>query len=397
MDRHIHGREDVALRFVSNKLFLCASALLFLSAQFSSAQTEIVEVDYIELDSVLFYELEDGLQTEQEQKPKNSVAYKPLEFDGADHELVEKWRKSYSSDYGKKWIADTLSRAENFHLYVRKKINERNLPSIIEYLPLVESGYTINALSKSGALGMWQFMENSIKPFMTKTDFVDERLDPWKATDAALSKLQDNYNMFGDWLLAIAAYNCGAGAMRRALNNAKVKNFWYLAENNLISNEAKNYVPKLLALADLIENSEYYNLPLVKTDSAAEDYLAELMSSFDYITVNKSYSIRRLAAEMRMDENTLVSLNSALTHGITPPSGEYAIRLPLGMAQSALDALAVIEPSKNLPVPYIIKQGDTLWNLARSHKTTVSAICAINGISEKATLQIGKVLYLPQN
>jgi membrane-bound lytic murein transglycosylase D len=128
------------------------------------------------------------------------------------------------------------------------------MPPALEYLPVVESEYKPLATSRSGARGLWQFMENSIKPFMEKNEWIDERLDPWKSTDAALSKLQDNYKMFGDWPIAIAAYNCGAGAMQRILKKAPEKTFWYIAEKGLLRDQSVQYVPKFLAISELSEN-----------------------------------------------------------------------------------------------------------------------------------------------
>lgn len=366
-------------------------------AETTEYEAEYFEQELVDLESIqIFSDYEEFMKEEiVPEIEANSVTYRDIYHDGVGHDLTEKWRKFYSSEYHQKWLSAVLTNGERFRLYVRQKIAERNMPAILEYIPVVESGYTINARSKSGALGMWQFMENSIKPFLSKNDFLDERLDPWKATEAALSKLQDNYNTFGDWILAITAYNCGAGAMKRALNRAKEKNFWYLAEHNLLSTETKNYIPKLFALADLIENSEYYGVSFTKIDSETEKDLSEIVNSFDYVTVRNSYSLRRLANEIRMDESTLLSLNPALTLGITPPSFEYDIRLPSGMEQSAIDALAVMEPW-GFTIPYEIKKGDTLWDLARKNGTTVAALCDANGISEKAVLRIGKIIYLPQ-
>lgn len=415
MGWHIHGREDVTLLNILKiasrvVLIFCLASFVAASAdenvKSETDLSKIVESEIVDLDMLdIFDNLEKIEQAEHSIEEYSEIAveipetkyvpYKPLEFTGADHELVEKWRKTYSTEYSQKWISTVLANGEHYRLYVRQKLAERNMPAILEYLPVVESGYTTNARSKSGALGMWQFMENSIKPFLSKNDFLDERLDPWKATEAALSKLQDNYNTFGDWILAITAYNCGAGAMKRALNKAKEKNFWYLAEHNLLSTETKNYIPKLFALADLIENSEYYGVSFTKIDSETEKDLSEIVNSFDYVTVRNSYSLRRLANEIRMDESTLLSLNPALTRGITPPSFEYDIRLPSGMEQSAIDALAGMEPW-GFTIPYEIKKGDTLWDLARKNGTTVAALCDANGISEKAILKIGKIIYLPQ-
>ena len=169
---------------------------------------------------------------------------------------VEAFRKLYLSPKWSALLKAYLESAMEYRLYVRKAVQDAQMPEMLEYLPVVESNYKTSAKSRSGAIGMWQFMANSVWPFLTLNDFVDERLDPWKSTDAALKKLTDNYNYFNDWLLAIGAYNCGVGAMSKAIKKADGnKDFWYLAENGYLSKQTAEYVPKLIAIADLAINS----------------------------------------------------------------------------------------------------------------------------------------------
>ena len=308
---------------------------------------------------------------------------------------VERFRNMYLSP---KWAAllyGYLESAMEYRLYVRKAVQDRELPEMLEYLPVVESNYKTTAKSRSGAIGMWQFMANSVWPFLTLNDFVDERLDPWKSTDAALRKLTDNYNVFHDWLLAIGAYNCGVGAMNKAIKKAGgVKDFWYLAEKGYLSKQTADYVPKLIAIADLAINSAYYGIDIPDHKEEFETLENEKNGNFDYVTVNKAYSITQLAQEIRMDVETLKRLNPSYTLGMTHPSKKSEIRLPLGMKQSAEDALANIK-AVDFPIKYTVVAGDSLWSISRKYKTTVSAICELNGIKENAILKIGKILYIP--
>lgn len=222
-----------------------------------------------------------------------------------------------------------LNAAENYRLYVRKELEKRKMPKALEYLPVVESEYKINARSKSGAVGMWQFMENSIAPFMEKNEWIDERLDPWKSTEAALSKLQDNYKMFGDWAIAIAAYNCGAGAMRRILAQAEEKSFWFIAERGLLRDESVNYIPKLLAITEISEHPERYNLFFPEIPKYAELYY----NNFDYVEVQVQTDLNAIAMELRLDFYTLKKMNNSLIKDKTPP-GKYLIRLPAGLKET---------------------------------------------------------------
>lgn len=341
-------------------------------------------------------------ESESENEEKSEIAEsenqqektKKVEIPFSDKEEVEKYKKIYLSPKWQTILRNDLESSMEYRLYVRKALQDKNMPFYLEYLPIVESNYKTTAKSKSGALGMWQFMENSVKPFLQLDDFVDERLDPWKSTDAALSKLMDNYNYFGDWFLAIAAYNCGAGAMQKAINKSKSRDFWYLAENNYISNQTAQYIPKLLAISDIAENSEFYDVDLPSHKEEFEVLYNEKNGIFDYITVEKSYSLEQLARELRLETSTIKHLNPSFTRGITHPTKKSDIRLPLGMKQSATDALKKLTPIE-FPFKYKVVSGDSLWSISRKFKVSIQSICDLNNINENDILRIGKILYIP--
>lgn len=341
-------------------------------------------------------------ESESENEEKSEIAEsenqqektKKVEIPFSDKEEVEKYKKIYLSPKWQTILRNDLESSMEYRLYVRKALQDKNMPFYLEYLPIVESNYKTTAKSKSGALGMWQFMENSVKPFLQLDDFVDERLDPWKSTDAALSKLMDNYNYFGDWFLAIAAYNCGAGAMQKAINKSKSRDFWYLAENNYISSQTAQYIPKLLAISDIAENSEFYDVDLPSHKEEFEVLYNEKNGIFDYITVEKSYSLEQLARELRLETSTIKHLNPSFTRGITHPTKKSDIRLPLGMKQSATDALKKLTPIE-FPFKYKVVSGDSLWSISRKFKVSIQSICDLNDINENDILRIGKILYIP--
>ena len=246
--------------------------------------------------------------------------------------IIHDYIARYMTRFGKQNLYKILDDGEIYRLYVRQEIKKHGLPAALEYLPLVESEYKPTAKSRSGARGLWQFMENSMQPFLKKNEWLDERLDPWKATEAALKKLEDNYKSFGDWPLAIGAYNCGAGAMRRALAKSPVKTFWYLSEHKMIPDETINYVPKLLAITEIAENGQEYkvDLPSLNDNIPFDD--------FDYITTDRKISLEWLASEIRLDFDTLKRLNTELLKGTTPPA-KYKLRLPSGLKAAAEECL----------------------------------------------------------
>ena len=307
---------------------------------------------------------------------------------------VEKFRRQYLNEKWLKHLYNVLESAMEYRLFVRKSVQDKNLPEILEYLPVVESNYKTSAKSKSGAIGMWQFMANSVYPFLILDDFVDERLDPWKSTEAALKKLTENYNYFHDWLIAIAAYNCGVGAMNKILRKAEKKDFWYLVDKKLLPQQTADYVPKLIAIADLAINSEYYQINLPNHNEEYEMLINEKNGNFDYIIVEKAYSLKQLASEMRMDYETLKKLNPSFVRGMTYPVKKSEIRLPLGMKKSAEDAIAKLIPI-DFPFKYTVEKGDSLWSISRKYKVSIQSICDLNDIRENDILRIGKTLYIP--
>lgn len=307
---------------------------------------------------------------------------------------VEKFRRQYLNEKWLKHLYNVLESAMEYRLFVRKSVQDKNLPEILEYLPVVESNYKTSAKSKSGAIGMWQFMANSVYPFLILDDFVDERLDPWKSTEAALKKLTENYDYFNDWLIAIAAYNCGVGAMNKILRKAEKKDFWYLVDKKLLPQQTADYVPKLIAIADLAINSEYYQINLPNHNEEYEMLINEKNGNFDYIIVEKAYSLKQLASEMRMDYETLKKLNPSFVRGMTYPVKKSEIRLPLGMKKSAEDAIAKLIPI-DFPFKYTVEKGDSLWSISRKYKVSIQSICDLNDIQENDILRIGKILYIP--
>lgn len=316
---------------------ISVSACLLVSFNFSVLQNTFSE-NKVSSEKNISSERNVSKNNASSKSVKNKAEYKSLGFPGINRKEVKTLRKKYLTTH-KEWLYRILDEAEPYRIYVRNKIAERKLPAILEYLPVVESDYNPGAVSKSGATGMWQFMLNSVEPFLVVNEYIDERLDPWKSTEAALSKLEDNYKMFGDWLLAITAYNFGAGALKRAIEKAGSSDFWYLCDNKYLSEQASGYVPKLIAVADVAENALYYGIKMPTARDRKGDTIEMRAGMFDYVSVKHSVPITDLARELRIDEADLLSLNSSLVKKVTPPDAEFKIRFPEGMKESAERAL----------------------------------------------------------
>ena len=296
--------------------------------------------------------------------------------------LVVHYREEFLSNFGARWINQALEDGAAYRAYVRKKITELEMPACLEYLPLIESSYKPSARSRTGALGLWQFMENSVAPFLKKNSLIDERLDPWKSTDAALAKLRDNYRRFGDWLLALAAYNSGAGAVSRALAQSREKTFWALSDSHLLREESRRYVPKFLALCDVIANQEHFGVSYASLD----DFEGEAYGYYEY---ENPVIVSELARALELDEALFKKLNPALLVDAAPAG--FSFRLPL----EAMDKASAAFEASRAEGAHVVVKGETLWGISRRYGITVDALCAANALSEKDILPIGKVLIVP--
>ncbi len=303
-----------------------------------------------------------------------------------EHELIDKYRREYLSAFGKKRLAEIMHRAQPYRPHIRQTLIEADIPTALEYLPVIESDFKTTAVSKSGATGIWQFMENSIAGLLEKDEWIDERHDPWLSTEAAAQKLKYNYSILKDWELALAAYNMGLNGLRKAMQQAGSDDFWYLAENGYLRTETKNYVPKFIAVADLITNAAYYGLDIPAFDPN---------SSIDFteVTVNKQLNLEVLAELTDIDYETYTFLNPAFEYAITPPS-EYVLRIPTESEAIILDAIEK-QDSTSFLESHKVAQGDTLWSLSRKYNTTVDILCEINNRHPNAILSIGTILFLP--
>lgn len=306
------------------------------------------------------------------------------------HPLIQKQIEQYTSNFAKDWLNTVMSESLKYRAYVQKVLEESNMPSNLQYLPVIESSYKISALSKSGAYGMWQFMKNSIAPFNIRINsWMDERKDPWLTTNAAVKKLKENYDYLGSWELALAAYNCGLGAISRTIKKAGKSDFWYLAENGFLKTETKNYVPKFLAICHILENKEEYGLdfpePNLQTDNSV---------TFEEISVKRSIDLAILAEKSDIEKELLTFYNPSLYYNVTPPDTTYKLRIPKEKKEEIEQLLA----SSNLPLVkyhvYVVKSGDSLYALSKHYEIPVSEIQRVNKLSG-TIIKIGQKLMIP--
>jgi membrane-bound lytic murein transglycosylase D len=285
------------------------------------------------------------------------------------------------------WIQGALDRGSLYRGTIVALLERYRLPYELLFLPVVESEYRPWAVSSSGAAGMWQFMANSIAGYnMRVDDMVDERRDFWKASDAALRKLEDNYEHFGDWLLAIAAYNSGRGFMDRVIASSGLKDFWKLRDGGYLPPETARYIPKFLGVVKVASYPGRYGLDLSWDSTVA----------WDRIPMDKSVNIELLAAVTGAPAAVLERGNAELHYPVTPPAGTgYALKVPLEHRDKIV--AAINDPAIALMRyhVYTIRTGDTLYALAGRFGVTVDLITRHNVGVDPQRLRIGAKLFIP--
>ncbi len=312
--------------------------------------------------------------------------YTPLDIEYPDHHLVIRFHNEYSTAYNQARLKEVLVKAAPYRPYIRQQLKERNMPLCLEYLPVIESSFNYRAVSKSGAVGLWQFMENSMGKSLIKNSWADQRLDPWSSTDAALTKLQENYDYFQDWALALAAYNMGLGGLKRIMNSTGCKTYWELVDGGHLRTETMLYVPKFLSVADLITNADYYQIDFPRYDETCA--IAQAV-----ITVDQQVDLAILCKEADIDLKQMQFLNSSLLYSVTPYGTSWNLRVPADKVDVIEEVLSSMDAC--LTDMYVVVKGDTLWGISRKYGITVQELCDANNIRENAILRIGTTLFVP--
>jgi membrane-bound lytic murein transglycosylase D len=282
-----------------------------------------------------------------------------------------------------------LERSTRFLPLMREIIAEEGLPLDLCYLPMIESGFDTRAVSSARAVGPWQFMERTGQIFGLDNDWWrDERRDPLKATRAAARYLDELYQHFNDWCLAIAAYNAGAGAVRRAIRASGSRDFWKLSHDGYLNKETRAYLPKFFAALLIAKDPEKYGFSNLEYQPPLEYDVVHLPSSTDLDI------IARLSG---VSLENIRSLNPELKRWCTPPGlGRYPVRLPDGKARTFKRFYAKIDPDHRANFQrYRIKPGDTLFGLARHYGIHARDIVALNKIRNPRSLRVGRNLILP--
>jgi len=265
----------------------------------------------------------------------------------------------------KNFFISSYKRSGLYRPMILEKLKEAGLPEELSWLPLVESGFKIVALSRARALGLWQFIPSTGYKFgLKRDDWIDERMDAEKSTDAAIAYLKELHEIFGDWYTVLASYNCGEGRVLRVISRQHMNyldNFWDLYRQ--LPSETARYVPRFIATLHIIIDPAKYGIDLSDTPDEPIPY--------ETVTVTKSMQLKGIAKNLGVPENTINAINSELRHKITP-DGEYVLKVPLGMAEKfALIADKIPRARKPGPtyVRHKVRPGESLSviEIGRAH------------------------------
>ncbi len=313
---------------------------------------------------------------------KNS---KFLDFKGYDKDLLEKQYKQLTKKNWDKYLNITFKRLLPYRDFIAKEVDKQGVPFELIYLPIIESAAHPMATSHRGATGLWQFMSNSTGPYdMKKTEWIDERRDFMKSTRGAISKLNYNYKVTGDWLLALAAYNCGLNRVKTIVKNTGINDYWELSRLGLLPKETIKYIPKLILVSFLLQNKNEYNLP-IKWD----------IKEWDEVTLTHAIDIRMLSAKAGIPLKELKSGNSELNYNVTPPiNTSYKLKIPAKYTDKVMGALSSQENLMEF-YRYKVKSGDTLSEIGYYYGISTPGLIRYNpGVSAR-TLRVGKTLIVP--
>jgi len=294
----------------------------------------------------------------------------------------------YFSGRGRDTFENALIRSGRYREMIQRTFKEEGVPQDLIYLAQAESGFHPLAVSRAGARGMWQFMSSRARGYgLQRTRWVDDRQDPEKATRAAAHHLKDLYNQFGDWYLAMAAYNSGPGGVQSAVKRTGYADFWELYRRNVLPRETRNYVPIILAVTIMAKNPEQYGLDKLELEQPV---------AYDSIKIDYPVDLRLVAQCVQVTPYALQDLNPSLLRWTTPESGAFELRLPAGTKDQYAQAIEQIPADMRVWWRYHqVEPGETLSSVARAYRTTPAAIARANNLELEADLSANSHLVIP--
>ncbi|WP_246325171.1 lytic transglycosylase domain-containing protein [Dissulfurirhabdus thermomarina] len=290
----------------------------------------------------------------------------------------------------RRFFLESYRRSGKYRPMIAAALREAGLPEELSWLPLIESGFKVRALSRARALGLWQFIPSTGYKFGLKRDlWVDERLDPEKSTQAAIKYLKALHQIFGDWTTVLAAYNCGEGTVLRVIRHQKINyldNFWDLYYR--LPRETARYVPRFLAALHILKDPDKYGFDLGAPDPP---------SPYEVVPIEKQVKLSSVARELGVAAEDLYRLNPELRYEVTP-AAPYKLKVPPGTGSvllARIDQIPRYTPPKRAYAYHRVRPGETLSTIAQRYRTRVSAIVRANNIRRRHLIRVGQRLRIP--
>jgi membrane-bound lytic murein transglycosylase D len=289
------------------------------------------------------------------------------------------------------FFIDAYRRSGRYRPHIVAALKEAGLPEELSWLPLIESGFKVKALSRSRALGLWQFIPSTGYKFGLKRDkLIDERMDPMKSTRAAIDYLKELHAIFGDWTTVLAAYNCGEGRVLNVISRQNVNyldNFWDLYER--LPRETARYVPRFLATLHILDQPEMYGLNLTEVDMPLQH---------ETVTISKQVHLKDVARSIGVEEKALSELNPELRYKISPEDS-YPLKVPANKSDvllAQLDQIKVSSPPTRAYVYHRVRPGESLSIIAKKYRSSVARIMRANNLRRSNYIVAGRLLKIPQ-
>jgi membrane-bound lytic murein transglycosylase D len=285
------------------------------------------------------------------------------------NEAVLAYIQYFASGRGRKILVAGLERGGRYRPLIQRILDEEGLPPELIHYAQAESGFQPRAVSRKRATGMWQFVRWRGREYgLTQTPFVDERLDPEKSTRAAARHLRDLYEHFGDWYLAMAAYNCGPGVIERAVERTGYADFWELRRRNVLPKETANHVPVILAMTIVSKNAREYGLDGIQAAAPVQ---------YDAVEITAPTHLPLIADLADCTVAEVRELNPALLKNLAPAG--YSLRVPKETGAVVSAALGSIAAERRTAWrAHRLGDGETLAAVAQRYHTPLSSLLAAN-------------------
>ena len=323
------------------------------------------------------------------------------DWETCDHARVEHYIKQFTKRTWRGWLHGVWERSWIYADHIGAALERRGLPQELRLLPVVESAYREDAVSPQGAVGLWQITRVGASGYPLRMGGpIDERRDFWKATEVALATLATNHDRFGDWLLAIAAYNAGPGGVQRAINRAGTTDFWELRRSGALPRETAEFVPRFLAAVRVFAQPERYGLLE--------------MEPITWVRVGAGgrADLRKLAAHTGMDLQLLRTANAELSSLFTPSDARvepvvigssdaraadmrgYWLKVP---EEHAEEVRALLQERTQLFdfIEHEVRPRETFWDMAKRYGSSVELIVDENPDLHPRRLRLGQTVIIP--